>query len=109
MAGACPIDQPLCTAGWEKLSQPFTANGDWDLTWSYSCAGSDHYFFTSIREGDGKTLAVGDFIQPTDLDQQGHGVMHAHDTPDAGPRTVAAGAGAGCQWTVTVTILGPRS
>lgn len=109
MSGECPIAQPQCPSGWDKLSQPFTANGDWDLTWSYSCSGSDHYFYTSIRDGDGKTQAFGDFTQPNDSDPSGSGVMHAHDKPDAGPRTVNAGASAGCSWTVSVTILGPRS
>lgn len=106
MTGECPIGQPFCPQGWDKLSPPFTANGDWDLAWSYSCAGTDHYFYTSIRDGDGKTQATGDFTQPNDSDPRGSGVMHAHDKPDAGPRTVDAGASAGCSWTVQVTILG---
>jgi hypothetical protein len=109
MTGACPIGQPFCSDGWDKLSPPFTANGNWDLTWSYSCTGSDHYFYTPIRNGDGKTQATGDFTQPNDSDPHGSGVMHAHDNPDAGPRTVDAGASAGCQWTVKVTVLGRPS
>ena len=121
MTGECPIGQPYCASGWDKLSPPFTANGvgyaacpvpgncDWDMYWSYNCTGSDHYFYTSIRDGDGKTQATGDFTQPNNSDPHGSGVMHAHDNPDAGPRTVDAGASAGCAWTVMVIILGPRS
>ena len=118
MTGECPIGQPYCASGWDKLSPPFTsavealgrtANGDWDMFWSYNCTGSDHYFYTSIRDGDGKTQATGDFTQPNDSDPHGSGVMHAHDNPDAGPRTVDAGASAGCAWTVMVIILGPPS
>ena len=118
MTGECPIGQPYCASGWDKLSPPFTsavealgrtANGDWDMFWSYNCTGSDHYFYTSIRDGDGKTQATGDFTQPNDSDPHGSGVMHAHDNADAGPRTVDAGASAGCAWTVMVIILGPRS
>ena len=121
MTGECPIGQPYCASGWDKLSQPFTANGvgyaactvpgncDWDMFWSYNCTGSDHYFYTSIRDRDGKTQATGDFTQPNDNDPHGSGVMHAHDNADAGPRTVDAGASAGCAWTVMVIILGPRS
>lgn len=109
MTGECPIGQPFCASGWDRLSPPFTPKGDWDMAWSYSCTGTDHYFYTSIRDGDGSTQASGDFTQPNDSDPHGSGVMHAHDQPDAGPRTVNAGASAGCTWIVKVTILGVPS
>jgi hypothetical protein len=43
-----------------------------------------------------KANGGGDFTQPNDSAPHGSGVMHAHDNPDAGPRTVNAGASAGC-------------